>query len=134
VDVVEGALAGDAAEEDWLQEGADVLVEVLDEERVAEYEAVLDVFGEGVAGLGGDGEVVGLLEALDPGVGLVLRVEHERPAFGVEGDESGLEGEVVGRKACGCPVTRSVKENFNNAFKMILSFLNFNQPNKIIVS
>ena len=94
----------DELQEDRLEQRVELFVDVLDEERLTELEAVLEHAHEVLVGLLDRLErVLGLL-ALDPLVGLALRVDHERPARGVEGDNGVLDREDVRRQAAHLPV------------------------------
>ena len=81
-----------------LQDGIQLLSNVLQETGVAELEAVLQ--GAHIVGVGelDDLQLVDLLHVLDPLVGLALRVDHQRPAVGMLHDDGVVNGVAACRR------------------------------------
>ena len=81
-----------------LQDGIQLLSNVLQETGVAELEAVLQ--GAHVVGVRelDDLQLVDLLHVFDPLVGLALRVDHQRPAVGMLHDDGVVDGVAARRR------------------------------------
>lgn len=91
--------------QDWLEGRVQILADALQDHPLAELHCQLDRTHQ--VGLGGLGNVDALLvlgaEVLDELVGLVLRVDHERPPLGLVDDDSVFGGSVVFGQACDVP-------------------------------
>jgi hypothetical protein len=81
--------------EDGLQRRVKGLVDVLEEDGLAQPDACLDDLQELGVGELASLDVVVFLHVLDPLVALRLRVDEKRPPLCLRADDTVLEGEVI---------------------------------------
>lgn len=77
---------------------------ILDQKRLTKLDRILQNTQEILMSLFDSLYVIALFHALDPFVGLVLRIDHERPSIGVERYERVLDRECVDRQPVNLPL------------------------------
>eukprot|EP00962_Isochrysis_galbana_P028266 scaffold8907_cov105-Isochrysis_galbana.AAC.3 len=97
------------ARHDGLQRRVELLLDLLHQHRLAKGDGVLE--GAQIVGLleRHHLEPVGLLHVADPLVGLLLRVNHQRPAGAARDGDAILGREGVGRQALDVPVAHVLR-------------------------
>ena len=92
------------SQQDGLQRGVQLLLDVLEQARLAEPDAVFEGLQEVPLSQLDDLQVVLLLQDLEPSVGLGLGVDDQGPSSAVLDDDSIDRGEQVGRQAVVLPL------------------------------
>lgn len=79
--------------------GIDLLADILQQDRLAELDSVLQNSHVIFLGQSDHVDVIILLHVLHPFVGLALGIDHQRPSAGIRHDYRVVDGEEVGGQA-----------------------------------
>ena len=91
-------------EQDGFDGGIQFLLDVFEQYRLPESDAVLQGFEEVALRQLGDLEVALLTQTLDPLVGLPLRVDDEGPSPAIEDEDAIIDRQVISWQSCLLPL------------------------------